>query len=226
MEKIEALKIEFLNSWGKRIDRLLSLCESPIEKIFLMGLIEYYNRDIGNCRIEFLAREADMECDEEGYPTKILEIVDFESLGLFYTLIGLRLGWEDERYEIFPQYRIQHFRDYEYRVDFAVFAYNKRSRDKGINQYVVECDGYDYHYKNVDLVNKDHLRANNLMRDGWKVIRFTGNALNNDLNQCIKSFHQCCIAPKAEFDTVAYCESEFEMQRTSEDFKERIRASY
>jgi hypothetical protein len=57
MEKIEALKVKFLNTTEKRLDKLLSLCESPIERIFLMGLMERYNQDSGNCKIEFLARE-------------------------------------------------------------------------------------------------------------------------------------------------------------------------
>src|SRR4051812_10492852 len=100
MEKIEALKMKFLTSSEKRIDKLLSLCESAIEKIFLMGLIERYSQDPGNCRIEFLAREADMECDKEGYPIKILEEVDFQTMGLFYIIIGVRMGWEDDRYEV------------------------------------------------------------------------------------------------------------------------------
>jgi hypothetical protein len=78
----------------------------------------------------------------------------------------------------------------------------------------------------VDLVNKDNLRMNNLIRGGWRVMKFTGHAINNNLDQCIKSFIQGCIVPPHETDSIPCCESEFDPRLTDESYRKRIIASY
>jgi len=62
----------------------------------------------------------------------------------------------------------------EYRVDFSI-------KDKKV---VVELDGHDYHKTKKQRQN-DAKRQRKLQKQGYTVVRFTGNEINNDVSGCI-----------------------------------------
>ena len=72
-------------------------------------------------------------------------------------------------YGIVPQYEIG-----PYRVDFAV-------PDKKV---AIELDGHDYH-KTKEQRTNDAQRERYLELDGWRVIRFTGTEIYQDVEKCI-----------------------------------------
>ena len=45
-DKINRIKEEILAQYSIRLDALLSLCESPIEKLFLLNFINYFESSI------------------------------------------------------------------------------------------------------------------------------------------------------------------------------------
>lgn len=71
---------------------------------------------------------------------------------------------------IIPQYNIL-----RYRVDFAI-------PDKKI---AIELDGHDYH-KTKEQRTNDAKRQRELELDGWRVIRFTGTEIHNDISYCVE----------------------------------------
>lgn len=62
-------------------------------------------------------------------------------------------------------------------LDFAVFG-----RDRNID---IECDGDTYHTEKDD-VKKDKQRSNALESQGWAVLRYTTDAINHNLENCIQ----------------------------------------
>lgn len=63
---------------------------------------------------------------------------------------------------------------YGYRLDFAI-------PDLKI---AIECDGEHWHKKNN---HKDRKRDWFMIKRGWKILRFRGNKIKNDIHSCIAS---------------------------------------
>lgn len=66
----------------------------------------------------------------------------------------------------------------KYRVDFEL-----------VNNYkkiVVECDGYEFHEKTKQQVNKDKKRERDLQKLGYQVIRFSGSEIFNNSEECVE----------------------------------------
>lgn len=74
------------------------------------------------------------------------------------------------KYELEPQHNVG-----SYRADFLV-------RDTDI---LIECDGYDYH-KTKEQMALDYERERFFVKNGYRVIRFTGTEINNDPEQCCR----------------------------------------
>lgn len=72
-----------------------------------------------------------------------------------------------------------------YRVDFLMeiaFKYNQEYED--LISIVIECDGYDFHQKTKEQVQKDYERDRLLQMEGYYVLRFSGSEIYNDLAKC------------------------------------------
>lgn len=69
----------------------------------------------------------------------------------------------------------------EYRVDFLV-----RLADPILKQmnFVIECDGHDFHEKTKEQVRKDKARERELQMNGYIVIRFSGSEIHNNALKC------------------------------------------
>lgn len=68
----------------------------------------------------------------------------------------------------------------KYRVDFLVtvsFSGNKK-------QFVVECDGHDFHERTKEQASKDKARDRFFIRNNIPVLRFTGSDIFNRGSEC------------------------------------------
>jgi very-short-patch-repair endonuclease len=72
---------------------------------------------------------------------------------------------------VFPQHHIG-----KYRVDFLVEEYDFYGR-KSLGQFVIECDGHDFHEKTKEQAAKDKKRDRELQSLGLKVFHFTGSEI-------------------------------------------------
>lgn len=70
------------------------------------------------------------------------------------------------------------------RVDFLVSFFD---RDKEINeQFVIECDGHDFHDRTKEQAAKDRRRDRYFAKQGIMVIRFTGSEITQDPSWCAR----------------------------------------
>ncbi len=69
----------------------------------------------------------------------------------------------------------------KYRVDFLIPVYYKNQG--GIN-FVIECDGHNFHQKTKKQVEADNKRQRDLQEEGCEIIRFSGTEIYHKPYQC------------------------------------------
>lgn len=74
--------------------------------------------------------------------------------------------------------------DKNYRVDFLVEYANQKT--SYAQQFVIECDGHDFHEKTKEQAANDRQRERKLIQQGFIVIRFTGSEIYNAPAKCAR----------------------------------------
>ena len=92
-------------------------------------------------------------------------------------------------FDIFQQEIITCF-DKKYRVDFLVVTGLVSNK---INQFVIECDGHDFHEKTKLQVKRDRQRDRHLTASGHHVLRFTGSEIWADPHKCAREARSAII---------------------------------
>jgi len=87
--------------------------------------------------------------------------------------------------DIFQQEEITCF-DKKYRVDFLVVIGLSKDRKGKLYNFVIECDGHDFHEKTKLQAKRDKQRDRHLTASGYHVIRFTGSEIWADPRKCAK----------------------------------------
>ena len=72
-----------------------------------------------------------------------------------------------------PQYKVG-----KYRVDFLVELFNGKG-----NEYIIECDGHEFHEKTKEQAKYDKQRERFLVQNGYKVLRFSGSEIYRDFEK-------------------------------------------
>lgn len=162
------IKQEIANYYLKRIDFLLSLCESEIEQLFLLNLIKYFEDTYG------LGDQININWDfsqDNILPGK------YHVNGKNEVLVPHSITFKSHvEADVIPQYLIKTSTD-NFRVDFL---FKVKRYDNTIANFCIECDGYDFHQKTKEQVTRDYLRDLKLKSLGFTVIRFSGSDLFND----------------------------------------------
>ena len=132
---------------------------------FLMGNI---------CGAECNLQESLIGCESPIEQLLALELEDLklENICKFNPYIDV-LGIEKQE-EIETKHK-------KYRVDFLIPVYYKNQG--GIN-FVIECDGHDFHQKTKKQVEADNERQRDLQEEGFEVIRFSGTEIYHKPYQC------------------------------------------
>lgn len=79
-----------------------------------------------------------------------------------------------------------------YKVDFYVTGLQEYTLEKDEGTFIqtrgvnlcIECDGHDFHEKTKEQVKRDKQRERNLVKKGYKIIRFTGSEIYQDAKKC------------------------------------------
>lgn len=71
----------------------------------------------------------------------------------------------------------------KYRVDFLIPVQYKNQETKF---FVIECDGYDFHQKTKQQVEKDNKRQRDLQKNGYEIIRFSGTEIWHSPTRCAR----------------------------------------
>lgn len=124
---------------------------------------EYLEDSIKNC-----------ESPIEEYLATALRIVNIELIGLYNPFIKIKKFSKQEKIKC---------EDKTYRADFFISVEYKNQET--IN-YVIECDGHEFHQKSKEQVERDNRRTRNLQKAGYNVIRFSGTEIYCNALKCAK----------------------------------------
>ena len=94
---------------------------------------------------------------------------------VMYALHATR-QWEPDLY-IKPQYKVG-----KYTADFMV---EFGSRGEKPTQYIIECDGHDFHERTKEQAQHDKERDRHMQSLGFKVYRFTGSEIWKSKGYCV-----------------------------------------
>lgn len=183
--KIENIHNEILNEFKRRNDILLSVCESSIEKLFLLHILQYYyDQSVETVKFNYIVEDVEPVINPKNPTEKNLPIqVNFMEKGgcFFLFLKGLQIENSTSRYQILPQYSLS-LDEKRFRLDIAILM-EEKSNDKLIlrKKYCIECDGHDFH-SSKSQITEDNKRMRLLTKDGWIVLRYSGSEIYN-INQ-------------------------------------------
>lgn len=98
-----------------------------------------------------------------------------------------------------PQYEIicnnkRYFADFLYESDDFLnenfFDNNIKNKDLKL---IIECDGYEFHQKTKEQVQKDNEREYNLKMAGYEILRFSGTQIYNNPFKCAEDTYNYII---------------------------------
>jgi hypothetical protein len=171
-------------SFEKSIKLIVEICESEIEKIFLLKIIDYVINRPDRYSIGFILKGSDTNMING------LEVVtspaNYQMPDDFGYLCGLRIIYlqDNKTIEIFPQLKVKFenpsnfSQPINYRIDFAIYKLEGDSNTI-TRKYCVECDGFDFH-NTKDQIKKDNERMRNLMLlNEISTIRYLGTEIYN-----------------------------------------------
>lgn len=172
---------EYTSAWQQKIEiqlqhinEMLPLCESPLEQVFFIRIIECFN-------------------------ASLIRLTEGTSAHFAARLIGFP---HTERFmvRIFPQYPLhikdkETFEEREYRADFLITVEREENNGNSINllwekvvyvRLIVEIDGHDYHERTKDQAKHDKYRDRFLTKNGFVVFRYTGSEVYNNIGEIIQ----------------------------------------
>lgn len=189
--------------YKRKIESLLSICESPIEKMFFVDFIQFYvQSSLSIYSVDFIYKEGFDYCEEIDYGKRNYQRPNYTSENTFSSefkfengplcIYGIKIThkWFKLNFEIIPQYYIDGLENKSFRLDFAIIGdcFSKKTDDKKTEfKIFIECDGYDYH-KTPEQINKDNNRANFLKSNGWIEFRYSGKKINEGSFNAAKDF--------------------------------------
>lgn len=195
--------LNFNNILEKEVDKLIDLCDSPIEIELLLKIIDYtltdsifYNSDEElKCFKLTILRDWNQprgHIGEEEITTEY-KYPDIEPMEFKY--FGIRIDYSGHYEKEFSRYieiKPQHKFYYEdignypnttnryFLLDFGVFLKDYKT-DKLIKKFCIECDGYKYHSEQEKRI-QDNQRTLKLLSEGdYHTLRFLGREIN-DMN--------------------------------------------
>ncbi len=204
----------YLREFRLKFEEVLSFCESPIEKLMLLQLYNYFSSInekvdwIKSYKVKFIEDQIFLQAYEEIDRIWLKEIIKkyeyrktndcylkykgFMAVSSFTEPYGNN---PDERreFEVYPQYRVK-TDNIRYRIDIVIVL-KRRSESTGkifeTRRLAIECDGYEFH---KDAYREDLERTRRLKACGFKeVLRYSGSEIyivGNDLQKTHQSFKQ------------------------------------
>lgn len=175
----------FANSRKKELDdeldlilQGLGLCDSPIEQMFLLGIVQHW---FGTCPIR--------EGEDLGFRSNLVNFISLEYVG-------------DISVEIYPQREIEVGEEI-FRVDFLFEITGNRffPTDDGclrVNRkslrLIVEIDGHNFHERTKIQARRDKSRDRLLHKHGYMVIRYTGSEVFQDVYRVVRELAELILA--------------------------------
>jgi len=192
MEEFEDEIKSMTQIFTRKIEALLSNCESMIEKKFLVKFLdEYYKHSVGLYNFSFLQESleelyAGEEYDYIQQKSTVIRYKEDRSNYLineqlrtyFITGLIIKHSWIDFSFKLIPQYNVK-IEDFNYRLDFAILGSIKIKDETHSFNIGIECDGHQWHHTKEQIEN-DNRRLRNLHANDWYLIRYSGREINRN----------------------------------------------
>lgn len=214
-EKAKEIKANILkkyaNEFEVKLDEVLTFCESPIEKLFILQFIDFfYTKKFGDFLTPYrglvmLRKYHDHGSIQDPYiynreNYRYIGGVDYEIYnGFKINLTTLNIANNkgpiyQRELKFYPQHEVT-INNKKYRIDLAVILIQKNYNIDEIkkSKLALEFDGYDYH-KQPEKFKEDKIRERALKRNGWKeVLRYSGSEIyhvGKDLEKTSYNFEE------------------------------------
>lgn len=188
-KEIEKITSVISKSVALHLEFFLSLCESPIEKLFISNFIRDHVTRFYNVQFYF-----DF-CNDPSWDRLMDHLPVLNDHVLIYNgsyckkvvlehsgaIENIDRDMAISHIELFPQYHIEGINNY--RVDFLI-VYHFPGWQGLVNvspydiKIVVECDGYEFHERTKEQATRDKQRDRDLTSLGYVVLRYTGSEIN------------------------------------------------
>ncbi len=212
--KISELK-QKINSIRKKsfeinLESLLLLCESNIEKQFLLQIIFHLESQT----LSIL--NASSICNSIYFIDDVHRDNYIIGIEYDYGLEKSKIEWNVESTKLtlplaseyhnvirlYPQFKVE-INNSVYILDFAFYVerwHTKKDELHETRKIAIECDGYDYHKDPVKF-KQDKIRERALKSNGWKdVLRYSGSEIYEISDDLVKSHYNF----KEILDTIMY----------------------
>ena len=151
-----------------KVDKGCNSCESPIEEMLLIGMVDLINSGIEALRV---MNNTDTRYEENESRASIDLIIVPQALVGDYRIDFKVKYLEGGKIPIRENGIIINQADY-------------------IKEVLVECDGHDFHEKTKEQVQKDKKRDRDLASKGYTLLRFTGSEIWKDPFKCASEIYQ------------------------------------
>ena len=172
-----------LYTYEKNISILLDICESEIERIFLLKVIDYIVKRPDRYKLSFIFEE--VETFKVDGKDCVSDKVNIQLPNNFGRISGIKIDdyfLGEHNIEIFPQKEIKfyedNFREVNYRLDFGVFVYDRGSNNL-IRKICIECDGYEFHSEKHQITRDNEREMNLSFEENYQTIRYLGTQIVN-----------------------------------------------
>lgn len=78
-----------------------------------------------------------------------------------------------------------------YRVDFVITT--TENPMKGVREYIVECDGHEFHHATPEQVEKDNKRDRYLIKNGHVVFHVSGSEIVRDVDAVLSELMESIV---------------------------------
>jgi len=198
------LKRRISKTYEEKLEDLMSLCDSEIEKLMLMNLLNYLDsfrihegfiKNYSDVSLITEVTDPPFESSPEEFNVWKRKVENYKYKargGQFEKTIGFKAKSQlfkfdpDSKtlpefriFEIYPQYDVLIGRQH-YKIDIAIIMH-RLSGDEVVEtrRIGIECDGYEYHHTREQITN-DERRKRQLKRAGWRdVLRYSGSEIFN-----------------------------------------------
>lgn len=171
---------------------------------------------------ESVKKQLDDEMDDENFE-RIQELFECESpieqkmsLALHKELINTDVASLVDVIDVERQAEIK-CKEKTFRADFLIPVVYWNQKEEW---FVVECDGYEFHQKTKEQVERDNIRTRILQREGYTVIRFSGTEVYKKPYQCAREVRKMIQAPALKFLKKIEMIDEKELDRLIRDKKQ------
>lgn len=196
-ELINKIKDKTQSNFEENLDALLSLCESDIEKQFLLQTI-FHLETRTSLALETASISNSIYFIDDMYNNNYILGIEYDyglepnkikkSLETGKLVLPLASEYHNV-IRIYPQFKVE-INNSVYILDFAFYVerwHTKKDKLHETRKIAIECDGYDYHKDPVKF-KQDKIRERALKSNGWKdVLRYSGSEIYEISNDLVRS---------------------------------------